>query len=60
MGSYTTPAELLLTAPEDTRSSETIGTEPLLSDSATNRGLLVFWAIVFALELAFAFAARWL
>jgi len=59
MGSYTVPEQMLLTVPEDTRSSETIGIEPF-RDRAGNRGLVKFWTAVFALEGAFMLAARWL
>lgn len=55
MGSYTVPTQLLFTAPEDTRSSESIGVEPLRA-KASNAGLLLFWATVVVLELSFVLA----
>ena len=58
MGSYTEPAQMLLSVPEDTRSSETIGNEPFRT-RAGNRGLVVFWTVVFALEGLFALTASW-
>lgn len=50
LGSYTIPEQLLFTAPEDTRSSETIGAEPF-QPMETNSGLLQFWTAVILLEL---------
>ena len=58
MGSYTAPEHLLFTAPEDTRSSETIGTEPFVVSDAS-ASLLRFWATVIALELLLVAAALW-
>ena len=58
MGSYTVPAQMLLSVPEDTRSSETIGNEPF-RNQAGNRGLVIFWTAIVALEGLFVLAASW-
>lgn len=58
MGSYTTPAHLLLTAAEDTRSSESVGVEPFRK-TATSSSLLLFWAIVVVMEFLIVAGALW-
>lgn len=57
-GTYTEPQQMLLTGPEDTRSSESIGNEPFRTRDG-NRGLLLFLLVVFALEALLMVAARW-